>query len=204
MKQCKDWTGDKNSVFKALGASNHTDKERQNEDYYATDPVAIDVLLNDGGVTFNKLIWECACGEGHLSKRLEEYGYKVKSTDLVDRGYGECGVDFLKCNEKWDGDILTNPPFKFAIGFIEHAMEIIQEGCRVFMFLKVQFLEGKARKKLFEKYPPKYVYVSSSRILCAKNANFDEMRAGGGSAVAYAWYEFEKGYHGETVLKWIN
>lgn len=204
MIQCKDWTGDKNSVFKALGASNHTDKERQNEDYYATDPVAIDVLLNDGGVTFNKLIWECACGEGHLSKRLEEYGYKVKSTDLVDRGYGECGVDFLKCNEKWDGDILTNPPFKFAIEFIEHAMEIIQEGCRVFMFLKVQFLEGKARKKLFEKYPPKYVYVSSSRILCAKNANFDEMRAGGGSAVAYAWYEFEKGYHGETVLKWIN
>lgn len=25
----KDWTGNKNSVFKTLGASNHTDKERQ-------------------------------------------------------------------------------------------------------------------------------------------------------------------------------
>ena len=53
------------------------------------------------------------------------------------------------------------------------------------MFLKVQFLEGKARRKLFEKYPPKCVYVSSSRILCAKNAMFDEKRADG-SAVAYA------------------
>lgn len=72
------------------------------------------------------------------------------------------------------------------------------------MFLKVQFLEGKARKELFKKYPPKCVYVSSSRILCAKNALFDEMRAGGGSAVAYAWYEFEKGYIGESKLKWIN
>jgi len=30
------------------------------------------------------------------------------------------------------------------------------------------------------------------------------MRAGGGSAVAYAWYEFEKGYTGESKLKWIN
>ena len=62
----------------------------------------------------------------------------------------------------------------------------------------------KARKELFKKYPPKCVYVSSSRILCAKNAKFDEMRAGGGSAVAYAWYEFEKGYSGKSELKWIN
>ena len=37
----KDWTGNKNSIFKTLGASNHTEKERQNEDYYATDPEAI-------------------------------------------------------------------------------------------------------------------------------------------------------------------
>ena len=51
---------------------------------------------------------------------------------------------------------------------------------------------------------PKCVYVSSSRILCAKNAMFDEMKAGGGSAVAYAWFEFEKGYKGKSELKWIN
>ena len=25
----KDWTGNKNSIFKTLGASNHTEKERQ-------------------------------------------------------------------------------------------------------------------------------------------------------------------------------
>ena len=25
----QDWTGNKNSVYKTLGASNHTDKERQ-------------------------------------------------------------------------------------------------------------------------------------------------------------------------------
>lgn len=72
------------------------------------------------------------------------------------------------------------------------------------MFLKVQFLEGKERKKLFLNYPPKYIYVSSSRILCAKNAEFERMKQGGGSAVAYAWYVWEKGYKGNTILKWIN
>ena len=45
----KDWTGNSNSIYKTLGASNHTDKERQCEDYYATDPIAVDVLIGEGG-----------------------------------------------------------------------------------------------------------------------------------------------------------
>ena len=48
----KDWTGNKRSTFVTLGASNHTDKERQHEDYYATDPIAAKLLLeveNFGG-----------------------------------------------------------------------------------------------------------------------------------------------------------
>lgn len=196
----KDWTGNKNSIFKTLGASNHTDKERQNEDYYATDPIAIDVLLKDGGVTFNKPIWECSCGEGHLSERLKSFGYEVRSTDLIDRGYGEGGIDFLTYNQPWNGDILTNPPYKYAKEFIEHAMTLIPDGCRVFMFLKVQFLEGKARKELFKKYPPKCVYVSSSRILCAKNALFDEMRAGGGSVLGVPDTKFI--ISGEEMVGW--
>lgn len=203
-KKTKDWVGNKNSIFKTLGASNHTEKERENDDFYATDPIAINVLLEEGGLILDEYVWECACGEGHLSERLKEYGYDVKSTDLIDRGYGSGGVDFLTYDKKWNGDIITNPPYKYAKEFIEHALDIVPEGKQVVMFLKIQFLEGKARKKLFEKYPPKNVFVASGRILCAKNALFDEMRAGGGSAVAYAWYVWEKGYKGDTIIKWIN
>lgn len=116
----------------------------------------------------------------------------MRSTDLIDRGYGQGGVDFLQTDEIWDGDIITNPPYKYAKEFVEHAMNVIPDGRKVFMFLKLQFLEGKARGELFKKYPPKCVYVSRSRILCAKNGNFEEMKAGGGSAVAYAWYELRK------------
>ena len=32
----KDWVGGSAAVFKTLGASNHTDADRQREDYYAT------------------------------------------------------------------------------------------------------------------------------------------------------------------------
>lgn len=113
------------------------------------------------------------------------------------------GVDFLQTTEKVDVDILTNPPYKYAKEFIEHAMEITTPGNRIFMFLKLLFLEGKSRKEMFKKYPPKTVYVSSSRILCAKNGDFEDKELNS-SAVAYAWYEFENGYQGETKIKWIN
>lgn len=198
----KDWTGNSNSIYKTLGASSHTDKERQGEDFYATDPIAAELLLQLE--EFSENIWECSCGEGHLSKVFEKNGYKVKSTDLIDRGYGESGVDFLEYTEKWNGDIITNPPYKFAKEFIEKGMELITDGNRIVMFLKIQFLEGKARKILFKKYPPKTIWVSSSRITCAKNADFDGMKASGGSAVAYAWYIWEKGFSGTTEIKWFN
>lgn len=198
----KDWNGNKNSVFKTLGASNHTDKERQNEDYYATEPKAGELLLEVE--SFDQNIWECACGEKHLSKVFEKHGYDVRSSDLVDRCGNEV-FDFLSMeNQEWKGDIITNPPYKYAQEFIEKALQIIPNGNKVAMFLKVQFLEGKRRKYLFTNYPPHTIYVSSSRLLCAKNAEFERMKQGGGSAVAYAWYVWGKGYKGDTIIKWIN
>ena len=56
-----DWTGNSNSIYKTLGASNHTDKEREENDFYATEPIAIDKLYTTGELTC-KDIWECACG----------------------------------------------------------------------------------------------------------------------------------------------
>jgi len=198
----KDWTGNSNSIFKTLGASNHTDKERENDDFYATESKAIDVLCEVE--KFDGEIWECACGQGHLSERLKEYGYSVFSSDLIDRGYGLGDIDFLKETNTYSGNILTNPPYKFAQEFIEKALGLVPDGKKVCMFLKIQFLEGKKRKALFKKYPPRTIYVSSSRLLCAKNAEFDKMIQGGGSAVAYAWYVWEKGYQGNTKVEWVN
>ena len=203
MSKTKDWTGDRNSIFKTLGASNHTDKERQKEDYYATEPRATELLLELE--EFNSCILEPACGEGHMSDVLISGGYNVTSYDLIDRGYGDGVMDFLSDDiQSWHGDIVTNPPYKFAKQFVEKSLDIIPEGNKVAMFLKLQFMESKGRKELFINNPPKVIYVSSSRLLCAKNADFDGMISGGGSAVAYAWYIWEKGYKGDTVIKWFN
>ena len=204
----KDWTGNNNSIWKTLGASNHTDKERQSEDFYATSPDAIDKLLKVAHP--HKKIWECAAGAGHLSERLTYFGYSVYSTDIVERGYPLGAIkDFLTATNAdvpFDGefDILTNPPYKYATEFVLKALELLPEGCKCYMFLKLTFLEGKRRYiELFRDTPPRSVYVFSERVLCAKNAEFDRMREGGGSAVAYAWFVWQKGYAGTTEVRWI-
>ena len=69
------------------------------------------------------------------------------------------------------------------------------------MFLKLTFLEGKSRRKFFKKYPPKKIYVCSGRIACAKNGDFKNQMS---SAVAYAWFVWEKGYQGKPTIEWIN
>ena len=201
----KDWTGNKNSTFTCLGASNHTERERAENDYYATEPKAAELLLEVEPELDN--IWECACGEGHLAKVFEKAGKLAKASDLVNRGYG-IQEDFINnifvnfnSNFVWNGDIVTNPPYKWAKEFVEHALKIIENGRKVCMFLKITFLEGKERKEMFKEYPPKTVYVCSGRISCARNGDFSAFDS---SATAYAWFVWEKGFTGKPTIEWIN
>ena len=111
----KDWVGGKASTFKCLGASNHTDHERQEHDFYATSPEAAEWLLKIEPEINN--IWENACGLGHLAEPFRKAGKLKAISDLVDRGYCPEGImksygkDFLKMNKVWKGDIVTNPPY---------------------------------------------------------------------------------------------
>lgn len=140
------------------GASNHTENEREANDYYATDPIAIDKLLEVEKP--HRFIWECACGGGHLSERLTERGYDVFNSDIKSRGYAKqhLVLDFLKQEGKlfsFEHDILTNPPYKYATEFVLKALELLHEGCKCYMFLKLTFLEGKRRYiELFRDTPP--------------------------------------------------
>lgn len=141
-------------VFSTLGASNHVADERAANDYYATDPRAVEMLLQME--TFAPVIWEPACGEGHISKVLQAHGYEVISTDLIYRGFGDPEpLNFLEETlDGFEGDIITNPPYSVGLQFVERALESVRPGGKVAMFLKVQFLEGKRRGEFFKKSPP--------------------------------------------------
>ena len=67
-------------------------KNRNKHDFYPTPEIATVRFLE--AERFEGEIWEPACGDGAMSRVIERYGYRVKSTDLIDRGYGEGGVNF--------------------------------------------------------------------------------------------------------------
>lgn len=183
--------------MRTLGTTTHGIDAREKDDYYATDPKAVDLLLEKE--KFNKNILEPSCGEGHISNVLIENGYNVSSSDLIDRGFGSI-KDFFEI-DKFDGDIITNPPYKMALDFVKHSLNVVNDGNKIAMFLKIQFLEGKARKEFYKHNPPKKIYVASGRLNCAKNGEFEKYPS---SAVCYAWFVWEKGYKGKPEIDWIN
>lgn len=195
---------DAKSLLRTIGSSQHAQEEREDNDFYATDPKAIDLLFSVEN--FSDDIWEPACGEGHLSKRMAELGKNVYSTDLINRGYGDEFFDYLSPlfnpKETWDGDIITNPPYSLAQEFVLKSLSLVKQWAKVAMFLRILFLESERRfVGLFKDNPPARIHVFSKRISCAKNANFD---AYGSTITCYAWFVFEKGFKGKTQLDWIN
>ena len=187
-------------------AGGNPERGRVDDDFYATDPKSTRALLEE--VKFEgDLFLEPCCGQGHIAKVIEEYypNAKITAIDLVDRGYGVGGVDFLTYNPtvKFD-NIITNPPFILAQEFIEKGLNLVRDGGKVAMFLKVQFLEGTKRKEFFDKSPLKYVYVFRARQSPWMNGSpVDEKGKKWSSTMCFAWFIFEKGYDGEPVIRWL-
>lgn len=196
-----DWTGNTRAVYVTNGDSSHSTRERESRDYYATDPRAVEELLKREMFDIN--ILEPACGGGHISEVLKAHGYRVKSGDIIQRDYKgqDYTADFLQTPTAWIGDIITNPPYKYAAEFVEHALDVIDDGHKVAMFLKLTFLEGEKRRPLFRVYPPRRIYVFTKRVNCALNGDAEFFNMS--SAVCYAWYIWEKGYKGKPEIDWI-
>lgn len=82
-----------------LAGGNSTSKREEN-DFYATNPETLKLFLYEfwKDNSFEGDILEPACGQGHISETLKEMlpNFNITSTDLIDRGYGEGGVNFLE------------------------------------------------------------------------------------------------------------
>ena len=182
-------------------------KNRQENDFYPTPEYATEALLRRE--KFEGNIWECACGNGAISKVLEKHGYDVYSSDLYDYGFGNTGINFLDEYTTDIDNIITNPPYKLATDFVLHAQEIA--GKKIAMLLKLVFLESSDRyKKLFcpqaniqiksGDWKLKTVYVFSKRLKIYK----DGIIGKNSGLIAYAWFIWEFDYKGKPYIDWIN
>lgn len=179
-------------------------RPRVEHDYYATPPETTELILRE--IDLSGSILEPACGEGHISTLIKKYypQNEIVSTDLIDRGYGETGIDFLTHDYgRKFGTIITNPPFKLAKEFIEKSLKISTD--KVIMFAKLQLLETKGRLELFRNSPLKYVYVHVERQSPWRNGSpLDEHGKPWSSAMCFAWFVWEHGYEGEPVVRFLS
>lgn len=197
---------DKNAhnVLTTLGTKDGSTVDRQKDDFYATDPKATKMCLDELGKYYDLSlldVWEPAAGMGHISNVLKEKGINVvKESDIVDRGIGATLENFLETDSMENANaIITNPPYKISEDFYSHFLKIANQG-DLYVFLgRIQWLEGVNRAKLFKENPPSYVFVHSKRINCWKDGK--EVKES--SAICYAWFVFEKGYKGDTIVKWL-
>lgn len=164
-------------------------------DFYPTPEWATHVLVDNE--EFDGQIWECACGDGAMSRVLKKNGNRVVSSDLYDRGFGEQGCDFRKANRSAD-NIVTNPPFHIAEEFVHAGLR--QTKKKLALLLRLAFLESASRQEtIFSISPPSTVWIFSERITFYPSG---AVRKGSGTT-AYAWFVWDHDYHGPTQLKWL-
>ena len=197
-------------------AGGNPKNERVENDFYATNPKAVEMLLEAYPFKGYSILEPCV-GAGHIIQGIknflcdDEAILDITALDIVDRGYPNTIIqDFLKWNTKQKFDIIiTNPPFSLAKEFVEKGLELLDEEGQMAMFLKIQFLEGEKRRELFQKFPPKYIYVFEKRMATWSNGqefSIDEKtgkKKKWATTMCHAWFIWEKGSTSEPVVRFL-
>lgn len=135
-----------NSGFKGLYTIKTEGYERPKEDFFETPTEATKALLAHINIPEDVVIWEPSVGKGAISNVLKQYvKNEIIETDLVDRGVGISGVDFLSSDaEKYIPKgrfwIISNPPYSIANDYIRKCFHYGAE--RTILLLRHAFTES--------------------------------------------------------------
>ena len=187
---------------------NKADKNRRTNDFYPTPPLAVWCLNKYSDVPKN-IIEPCA-GRGNISIELKRNNKTVFSRDLHE--YENSLVDI-----ETGFDVLNSPIHEIATGLITNPpyhkdlpRKIAQLGIDNYdytaLLVRLTFLEGKKRRKLFNKHPPSQIIIFSDRL---KFGEFDdrepiEQEEQIGGMICYMWIVWDKRAVAETKVKWIS
>ena len=187
---------------------------RADHDFYPTPPEAVRALLSVE--QFDGLIWEPACGDGAIARELARHGHSVHATDIVDRGYGIGGIDFLASNVMriWHQGrapsgthIVTNPPYSYRRGigdkFVGQALRITrQTGGKVAMLFNLGCLAHPLRTSKWLADPPASIHIMDE-LVCWPNG--DRRQAGRYIAEhRYCWIVWTHEPHGPAKVTWLR
>lgn len=184
------------------------DTNRKENDFYPTPPLATFVLGKYCKPPKN-IVEPCA-GRGNISKQLQRMGHSVISYDL--NSYDNCltevhtPYDAMELRPQFADGVVTNPPYHKDLPR-KLAEKFISEYEYTAMFLRITFLEGKKRKKLFTNNPPSDIIFLSDRVkFSSDHIEPIEKEDQIGGMIAYMWIVWDKrhSWSGLTKMQWVT
>ena len=181
-----------------IGTKAATKEERGNQ-LYETPREAIVTLL--ALENFSRTVWEPSCGRGAISRELENAGYDVLLSDLIDYQtcdrHGECQQvgDFLRteADPERDIDIVTNPPYGDVLNaYMAHALRV-HKPRKMALLLNINAwfgTEDDDRTFAMRECPPSRIYSFSRRLPMMHRDGWDGPVAG--SSMNTAWFVWER------------
>lgn len=182
------------------GSKNRSGRFRPADDHFATPREAVYPLVRHLALPHH--IEEPACGEGHIAEVFKEYGYKVTASNLIDRGYGEIGRNFLMQAKRRASTLVTNPPFSLDEQFVLHAIHLGYD-LAVF-FLRLKWLCGADRyRDIMGPTPPCLVLPFIQRITFFAG-DTPSAEQPGWNTEDFAWFVWRKGFVGKPTIDWLS
>jgi hypothetical protein len=161
--------------------------------------VAVEALLRVESIPH--CIWEPAAGPGAIVRLLRDHGHAVIASDLIDYGNLHFARDFLGEIGAPTGceAIVTNPPFKLAERFVEHALWLCP---LVIMLLRLAFLESERRCHILENRGLARVHVFRKRLPMMHRAGWEGRKANSG--MAFGWFVWSRAHTGPAIINRIS
>jgi hypothetical protein len=196
-----------NVALRMTGASSADQMQERIKvlDGFATPEIAVYTFLEREKLYKN--VWEMAAGMHDIVNPLASAGHNVFTSDIY-RWHPQTQVqrDFCKFTRlpyAEDHDLFSNPPFRQADDFVVHAHKLMQKDAKLALLLRLQYLEGVARKlKIYDRTPPYMVYVYSFRLPRMHRFHYTGKRTT--SVVCFAWFCWYKGWNKSTEIRWIG
>lgn len=176
--------------------------ERKPHDFYATPIDCIENFIDNYGGVISGDILEPSAGNGNVIKALrnkningditaieirnEEFDRLSEISDTVIIDDFLNGLDHIK---KYDY-IIGNPPYTYAIEFVEKCLDLLKDDGKLIFLLRTAFLESKSRYKFWQENPLSGLYVLSKR---------PSFTGKGSDATSYSWFVWDKSTNKQEI-----
>lgn len=158
-----------------------------------------------------ELWWEPANGYNRISRPLQEltdiptwrtdiHKWSRHTGDIID--FTAIGKRPRHLSDSRLG-IITNPPFKRGMDFVESGLSCLRRGEMLALLLRTQFLEGRKRKLLYDKNPPTCMAVFSYRLPRMHRFGYKSTEKQAPSVLSFSWFIWIKGNVDKPYIHWL-